>query len=86
MSDSSQLMKTYAKKIDCLCYDYNGCMKDVFKGITNTTLAWSNGKIIIPLEFDFWVRKKDIKDKKLYRQELRMGIKKDLISLHKTLI
>lgn len=77
ISDSSQLMKIYAKKIDGLCYDYNGCMKDVFKGITNTFLAWSNGKITIPIDFDFWITKKAIKDKNLYRKKTE--ITKELI-------
>jgi SRSO17 transposase len=73
ISDSSQLMKIYATKIDCLCYDYNGCMKDIFKGITNTTLAWTNGKITIPIDFDFWASKKDIKDAKLYRKKTKIS-------------
>ena len=77
ISDSSQLMKLYAKKIEHLSYDYNTCMKGVFKGITNVVLAWTNGKITIPLEFDFWVRKKQMKDINLYRK--KTAISQELI-------
>lgn len=73
ISDSSQLMKPYARKIEGLGYDYNGCMKAVFRGITNTTLAWSNGKITIPIEFDFWISKKSIKKPNRYRKKTEIA-------------
>lgn len=75
--DSSQLTKLYAKNIEGLCYDYNGCMKGIFKGLTNVTLAWSNGKITIPIEFDFWISRRAIKDTKLYAKKTE--ISKELI-------
>jgi len=59
--DSTQIKKMYSKKSDLICYDRNGSMKTVLKGISCVVAAWTNEKIVIPLAFDFWVREKDIK-------------------------
>ena len=59
--DNSQLIKRYAKKLDVLCYDYNSSHKLTTKGMSCVTSAWTNGKILIPLDFDFWIREKDMK-------------------------
>ena len=71
--DSTQIKKLYSKKTDLLCYDRNGSMKTVLKGISCVVAAWTNGKIVIPLAFDFWVRKKDIKDDRQYRKKTEIS-------------
>ena len=53
VSDCSQIIKLFSKKLSCIGYDRNGSIKLVVKGISCVTLAWTNGKIIIPLSFDF---------------------------------
>ena len=75
--DSTQIKKLYSKKSDLICYDRNGSMKTVLKGISCVVAAWTNGKIVIPLSFDFWVREKDIKDGRGYRK--KTGISRELI-------
>ena len=68
--DSSQLVKLYSKKLNCLCYDFNGSMKLILKGMSCVTSAWTNGKILIPLDFDFWIREKDLKNGFNYKKKL----------------
>ena len=48
-------------------------MKTVLKGISCVVAAWTNGKIVIPLAFDFWVREKDIKDDRKYRKKTKIS-------------
>jgi len=75
--DTSQVLKLYAKKIKVLCYDFNNSIKFTSKGMSCVTIAWTNGKILIPLDFDFWIREKDLKNDKTYRK--KTGISKELI-------
>jgi len=75
--DSTQIKKLYSKKSDLLSYDRNGSMKIVLKGISCVAAVWTNGKIVIPLAFDFWVREKDIKDERQYRK--KTGISRELV-------
>ena len=72
--DSSQIIKLYSKKLLCIGYDFNGSMKLVLKGISCVTAAWTNGKIIIPLSFDFWIRKKDLSNNKKYIKKTALSI------------
>lgn len=48
-------------------YDYDGCTKRPEKGYSMGIAAWSNGKVTIPIEVDYWLRKKDAGDK--YRKK-----------------
>ena len=69
--DTTQIMKLYSKKSKVLCYDFNGSMKSIFKGLSCVTAAWCNGEVLVPLDFDFWVREKDIKDSREYKKKLK---------------
>jgi len=71
--DTTQIKKLYSKKMKFLCYDFNGSMKMVLRGISCVTTAWCNGKILIPLDFNFWVRKKDLKDGRKYRKKTKIS-------------
>jgi len=71
--DSTQIKKLYGKKSELLCYDYNGSMKAVLKGISCVVAAWTNGKVVIPLAFDFWIREKEIKNKNKYRKKTKIS-------------
>ena len=76
--DSTQIVKLYAKKLECCCYDFSNSMKLVVKGMSCVTSVWTNGKIVIPLDFSFWTRKKDLKNDANYKK--KTDISKDLIS------
>jgi len=82
--DTSQILKLYARKIKVLCYDFNNSIKFAARGMSCVTAVWSNGKIVIPLDFDFWVRKKDLKTNEKYRKKTE--ISKELILELKTKI
>lgn len=73
--DSTQIKKIYGEKSELLCYDHNGSMKTVLKGISCVVAAWTNGKIVIPLAFDFWIREKDIKDDSKYQKKTTISKK-----------
>lgn len=75
--DSTQIVKLYAKQLKCICYDFSNTMKLVVKGISCVTAAWTNGKILIPLDFDFWMRRKDLKNDAKYKKKTE--ISKELI-------
>jgi len=77
VADTSQILKLYAKKIRVLCYGFNNSIKFAARGISCVTSVWTNGKIVIPLSFDFWIRKKDLKDDEKYRKKTE--ISKELI-------
>jgi len=77
VTDCSQIVKLYAKKLKCLGYDRNGAMKLVVKGLSYVTCAWTNGKVIIPLDFEFWTRKKDLPEGRIYKKKTKISI--DLI-------
>lgn len=78
VTDGSQIIKRHSKKLPNICYDYNSSMKLVLKGLTHITIAWTNGKILIPLDFNFWIRKKDLGDDSKYKK--KTDIAKDLIT------
>lgn len=69
ISDGFVIPKFYAKVMENLTYDYNSCLKNVSKGLTTINIAWTNGKITIPLDFNFWIRKKQLKEGKKYSKK-----------------
>ena len=77
ITDCSQLIKRHAKKLENVCYDFNTSMKLVLKGMSCVTAAWTNGKVLIPLDFDFWIRKKELKDVSKYKK--KTSIAQDLM-------
>jgi hypothetical protein len=75
--DPTNFNKRYAKKIDNLCYDKDGCTKHVEYGLTPVYAAIADKNVKIPLCLDFWVQQK-ITGKKKYRSKARITI--ELIS------
>ena len=71
--DNSQIIKLFSQKLLCVGYDFNSSMKLVLKGISCVTAAWTNGKIVIPLSFDFWIRKKDLQNNKKYKKKTELS-------------
>ena len=67
--DPYVIPKFYASVIKNLTYDYNACLKAPAKGITAINIAWTNGRVTIPLNFTFWVRNKELEDRKKYRKK-----------------
>jgi SRSO17 transposase len=81
IADSTQIAKLYGKKLEKLGYDFNNSLKSTVKGISAVTIVWTNGEIAIPLNFDYWIREKDLKDKELYKK--KTAITKELILEYK---
>jgi len=82
--DNSQIVKLFSKKLPCVGYDFNSSMKLVLKGMSCVTAAWTNGKIIIPLSFDFWIRQKDLSKDTKYKKKVEFSI--ELINEYKDII
>ena len=68
--DFTMLQKAYAHKIENITYDYDGTINDTTKGLSTGVICWSNGKIIIPFNFSYWLRKKDAGDAYKKKTEL----------------
>ena len=81
IADGTNIAKIYGKKFEQSGYDYNNAIKSVTKGITVITLVWTNGDIVIPLNFECWVREKDLKNEYLYKK--KTTIAKELILEYK---
>jgi hypothetical protein len=60
IADFTFLQKQFAQHIPSITYDYNGTEKRVSKGLSTGFIFWSNGKITVPLNFNFWGRYKDL--------------------------
>jgi hypothetical protein len=73
--DFTLLQKPYAEHIPSVTYDYDGTTKRTQKGMSVGFIFWSDGIITIPLNFQFWLRKKDAGE--LYRK--KTDIVKELI-------
>jgi len=58
--DASMLMKKFSKKIEGVTYDRDGVSCRVERGLSFVSTAWTNSKITIPINFDFWFSKKSV--------------------------
>lgn len=89
--DPSTIIKTYAKKMENLCYDRSGCTKKTERCLVPVYLTVADSNITIPIKIDFWVQEKVIgKDKykskiaiskALILSAINQGIEFDYISL-----
>ena len=82
--DNSQIVKLFSKKLPCVGYDFNSSMKLVLKGMSCVTAVWTNGKIVVPLSFDFWIRKKELPNDTKYKKKIEISI--ELIDEYKDII
>jgi hypothetical protein len=88
--DFSLLEKLYSQKIPFVTYDYDGSKKQISKGFSIGFVFWSNGKVTIPLDYDLWIRKKEIlegyRTKIEIAQELLLSIKAQGIPVKEALM
>lgn len=61
MGDDTIMEKPYAEKIECVYWQYSSKNKGFVEGISLTVLAWTDGKITIPIKF--MVYEKDLEGK-----------------------
>jgi hypothetical protein len=77
--DFTILLKRFSEMIPAVTYDRDGGSRRVEKGFSVAFILWSNGKITIPFNLDFWLRKKDAGE--LYKKKTEIA--KELILLAK---
>jgi len=82
--DASMLMKRFSRKIEGVTYDRNGVTSRIERGISFVSIAWTNGKVTIPLDFDFWFNKKSVssdkyREKSLIARDLILSLKDKLM-------
>jgi len=77
--DFTMLLKRFSEKITAVTYDRDGGSRRVEKGFSAGFILWSDGKITIPFNIDFWLRKKDAEE--LYKKKTEIA--KELILLAK---
>jgi hypothetical protein len=73
--DFSKIPKPFSEHIPSVTYDYDGVSKRVEKGFSTGFITWSDGKIAIPFDFSWWLRKKDLGE--LYKKKSELA--KELI-------
>lgn len=89
--DPTAIIKRYAKSIENLCYDKDGCTKHVEHVLVPVYASVVDENIKIPLCLDFWVQQK-ITGKKRYKSKVEIaqelitdlkgkGLKFDFVSL-----
>lgn len=75
--DPSALIKRYAALMELLCYDKDGCTKNIEKVIVPVCISVVDKNVKIPLNVDFWVQRK-ARGKRKYRSKVEIA--QDLIS------
>ena len=70
--DPTAIIKRYAKAIENLCYDKDGCTKHVERVLVPVYASIVDENIKIPLRLDFWVQQKII-GKKLYKSKITIA-------------
>jgi hypothetical protein len=75
--DPTALIKRYAELIEKLCYDKDGCTKNIEKVIVPVCISIVDKQIKIPLNVDFWVQQK-ARGKRRYRSKVEIA--QELIS------
>ena len=80
--DFSFINKTHSYATDNVTYDYDGTKKCVQKGFSLGFALWTDGKVTIPCDFQFWARKKDAgvfyRNKPQIAKELILSLKKKI--------
>lgn len=61
--DDTTLDKPYAQHMDLVSYHWSGKHKDVVKGINLQTLLWTDGDILIPIDYRIYDKAGDQKTK-----------------------
>lgn len=70
--DPTAIIKSYAEKIDGLCFDRAGCTGRVEKGLVPVYIIVTDSNVTIPLNLDFWVQEKII-GKKKYKTKTKIA-------------
>lgn len=77
--DFTMLQKAFSQRIPGVTYDYDGVTKNTAKGFSAGFVFWSDGNIVIPFDFELWLRKKDsdifYKKKTQIAQEIILAVK-----------
>jgi len=75
--DFTVLLKQFSENIPAVTYDRDGVSRRVEKGFSTAFILWSNGKITIPFDIEYWIRRKDAGE--LYKKKTEIA--KELILL-----
>jgi hypothetical protein len=78
--DSTRIRKLYARTIEHLCYDYDGCLGCVTKGLTVIVAIIASARASIPLNFKFYISKKACPEKFLTKIDLAISLTKEVLS------
>jgi hypothetical protein len=58
ITDPTTIIKSYAQKMQKICYDRSGCTKNIERCLVPIYIAVADQNITIPLNLDFWVQEK----------------------------
>lgn len=71
--DDSMILKPHAKKLQEAILDYCGATGKVDRGLVAIFLCITDGEIVIPISYKFWINKKNIAPEN-YRKKWEIGI------------
>lgn len=77
--DPTHIRKWFAKNMENLAYDYDGIVGKSTQCLVPVVAAWTNTKITIPLDFQFWINKRfteKYKKKRKLAEDLILKLKK----------
>jgi len=79
--DDTALSKIYAKYIEGVHWIYNSSLQRAERGLCIVVIAWTDGDVIIPIGFDWWISKKILKEKHKTKIKIAQRLVKNTIDL-----
>lgn len=70
--DPTAIIKRYAQLMEKLCYDKDGCTKNIEKVLVPVCISVVDQNVKIPLNLDFWVQRK-ARGKRKYRSKVEIA-------------
>lgn len=72
--DDTMILKPHAKKLQKLVLDRCGATSKVEKGLVAIFLCITDGEIVIPIGYKFWISRKKITNPEEYRKKWELGL------------
>jgi hypothetical protein len=72
--DFTFAIKKFMNSDDKVTYDYDGVSKRSQKGLSIGVAAWSNNKITIPVDIEYWLRKKDSGERYIKKADIVIAL------------
>jgi hypothetical protein len=72
--DDTMILKPYSKKLQRIVLDRSGATGKLEKGLVAIFLSITDGEIVIPIGYKFWISRKQITNQADYRKKWEIGL------------